>query len=252
LSFVAVVALLFATAQGPALDPDLLNPAKRQVRYYSHIDLLGWSSDSSLVYEATSVGEDLDVCGTGLSWQTRVRAFRTTKGTTVFRVAAEARKAFRARPIEVSLQETRKNAGCSAEDSAVSEYDSAAPADDGAARLAQAGALTRVCRVDSQNSECVSPDGVAAIRVERSATNPDARRCRTDHVRYLLRTTNNRGQQLAAFTGQPCARNTQALQISWSPDSRRVAIAANAESRGLSAMSIMEFARLDVFDVPAK
>lgn len=237
-------------SRGLAVDPNPIDPAGRSGRYYRRVDLRGWSSLGVLAYEGRSSGDDLD-CGSSLSWRTRVLFLRGPAGTEAFRVAAEGHQDFETRPIEGPLQAARTKAGCPAEDPAVAEYDAAGPADEGAARLSKAGALTPVCRVDGERGKCASPDGMTTFEIDRSATKNDARGCRTERLRYSLRKAKGGEAQLLAFSASTCARNDLSFQVSWSPDSRKVAAATNGEARGRSATSIGAFGRLDVFEVPA-
>ncbi|HKC60976.1 MAG TPA: hypothetical protein VKB92_12885 [Myxococcales bacterium] len=249
LAIAAAVALAESASRGLALDPDPLDPAGRTGRYYRRIDLRGWSPPGVLAYEARSSGDDLD-CGSSLSWRTQVLFLRGPTGTEAFRIAAEGHQDFETRPIEGPLQAARIKAGCSAEDPAVTEYDAAGPADEGAARLSKAGALTPVCRVDGAHGKCASPDGMTALVIDRTASKNDARGCRTERLRYVLRRAKGGEAQLLAFSASTCARNDLSFQVSWSPDSRKVAAATNGEARGRSATAIGVFGRLDVFEEP--
>jgi hypothetical protein len=251
----ALVALALAAGEapqrGPRVDPDVLDATARSGRYYRHIDLRGWSADGTLVYEAQSSGSDAE-CGSPLSWKLRLLVFRAPAGAEPFRLAAEGYQDFATSPIEGSLQAARTRAGCSAEDAVVREYDAAGPAEEGAVRLTKLGALTPVCRLDRAHRSCASPDGASALEIDFSPGRPDARGCHRDHLRYVLRTAKRARKQLLAFSGSSCAvRNDVTFQVSWSPESRKVAAATNAELQGQSAMVREVFARLDVFDVGA-
>ena len=245
-----LVALGLAAALGPGLDPDVLDARGRSGRYYEKIDLRGWSAQGALVYEGQASGDDLD-CGSSLSWRTRLLVFRGAAGADRFRIGADGHQEFATRPIQGSLQETRARAGCSTEDPAVREYDAAGAAEEGAVRLAKAGSLSPVCRVEEARGKCASPDGASALEIDRTAGKPDKRGCRSERLRYMLRKADGSQAELRAFSAQTCAREDLTFQVSWAADSRKVAAATNAVVRGRSATAMESFARLDVFDVAA-
>ena len=242
------LALLFALP----LDPDLLDRDARGARYYQRIDLQGWSRSGSLVYEAEASG-DGDSCFAPLVWKARTLAVRDGGRTTSYRQRAEVHRSFRTEEIQGPLIAEWKGARCEGDDSAIAEFDAGAPAEDGGQRRAALGSLTPVCKLAASKGSCPSPDGAAALEVAATQGKRDSKGCRNEQIRFLLRRKDGSTSALREFAHRTCETSAdRSWQVSWSTDSKQLAISSNVQLRHGGATAQEAFARLDVLPVPAR